>query len=41
MPGLHLKQPEFTYSAYGPLTKFCGRTQKNRETRKLKHLYTN
>ena len=41
MPGLHLKQPEFTYSASGPLTKFCERTQKITETGKLKHLYRN
>ena len=41
MPGLHLKQPEFTYSASGPLTKFCERTQKITETGKLKHLFRN
>ena len=23
MPELHLKQPGFTYSAYGPITKHC------------------
>ena len=41
MPGLHLKQPEFTYSGCGPLTKHRERIQKFRETCNLKHLYRN
>ena len=41
MPGLHLKQPEFTYSNCGPLTKHRERIQKFRETCNLKHLYRN
>ena len=28
MPEIHLKQPGFTYSAYGPFTKSKQRTQK-------------
>ena len=38
---MHLKQPEFTYSAYGPFTKHRERMQKFRETGNLKHLYRN
>ena len=38
---LHLKQPEFTYSACGPFTKHCERIQIIRETGNLKHLYRN
>ena len=41
MPELHLKQPEFTYSACEPFTKHHKRTQKFRETDNLKHLYRN
>ena len=41
MPGLNLKQPRFTYSACGPLTKHRARIQKFRETGNLKHLYRN
>ena len=41
MPELNLKQPGFTYSAYGPFTKYCERIQKFRETGNLKHLYRN
>ena len=41
MPQLHLKQPEFTYSACGPSTKHCERIKKFRETGNLKHLYGN
>ena len=41
MPELHLKQPEFTYSACGPFTKHCERIQKFRETGNLKHLHGN
>ena len=38
---LHLKQPEFTYSACGQFTKHSGRIQKIREISNLKHLYRN
>ena len=41
MPQLHLKQPQFTYSAYGPFTKHHERIQRFRETGKLKCLYRN
>ena len=41
MPELHLKQPGFTYSAYGPLTRHRERILKFRETGNLKHLYRN
>ena len=32
MPGMHLKQPGFTYSACGPFTKNKERIQKFKET---------
>ena len=32
MPQMHLRQPGFTYSAYGPFTKNKGRIQKFKET---------
>ena len=32
MPEMHLKQPEYTYSAYGPFTKNEERIQKFKET---------
>ena len=41
MPELHMKQPGFTYSAYGPFTKHCERIKKFREASNLKHLYRN
>ena len=41
MPELHLKEPRFTFSAYGLYTNHCERIQKSRETGNLKHLYRN
>ena len=41
IPGLHLKQPGFTYSACGPFTKHRERIQNVRETQNLKHLFRN
>ena len=41
MSELHLKQREFTYSAYRPFTKHFERIQKRRETGNLNHFYTN
>ena len=41
MPELHLRQPEFTYSACGPFTKRRERIKKLRETGNLKYLYRN
>ena len=38
-PELHLRQPEFTYSACGPFTKHRERIQKYREIGDLKHIY--
>ena len=38
MPELNFKQPGFSYSACGPVTKYCERIQKFRETGYLKHL---
>ena len=38
---LHLKQPGFTYSAYGPFTKHRESIQRFRETGNSKHLYKN
>ena len=37
MSELHLKQPEFTYSACGPFTKHYERIQKFRDTENWKH----
>ena len=36
IPKLHLKQPEFTYSACGQFTKHRERSQKFREARNVK-----
>ena len=41
MPGLHVKQPGFIYSAYGPFTKHREWILKFRKTGNLKHLYRN
>ena len=41
MSRLHLRQPRFTYSAYGPFTKHRDRIRKFRETGSLKYLYRN
>ena len=41
MPEFHLKQPWFTYSAYGPFTKHRERVQKFRNTGNLKYLFRN
>ena len=41
MPELHLKQPGFTYSAWGAFTTHRERIQNFRETGNLKHLYRN
>ena len=38
---LHFRQPRFTYSACGPLTKHRERIQKFREIGNLKNLYRN
>ena len=42
MPEIHLKQPEFTYSACGPFTKKKEeRIQKFKETGDTKYIYKN
>ena len=38
MPGLHLRQPRFTYSACGPFTKYKRRIQKFKETGDSRYL---
>ena len=39
MPGMHLKQPAFTYSARGPFTKNKERIQKFKEIRDTSYIY--
>ena len=39
MPTMHLRQPTFTYSACGPLTKNRERSQKFKETRDSNYIY--
>ena len=41
MPEMHLKQPEFTYSACGPFTKNIERIQKFKETGDKSYIYKN
>ena len=41
MPEMHLKQPGFTYSACGPLTKNKERIQKFKETGDTSYIYKN
>ena len=41
IPKLHLRQPRFTYSAYGPFPKALKRIQKFRRTGNLKDIYKN
>ena len=39
MPEMYLKQPEFTYSACGPLTKNKERIRKFKETGDSRYIY--
>ena len=39
MPEMHLRQPQFTYSACGRFTKSKERIQKLKETRETKYIY--
>ena len=41
MPEMHLKQPEFTYSACGPFNKNKEIIKKFEETGDTKHIYRN
>ena len=41
MPEMHLRQPGFTYSAYGPFTKSKERIQKFKQTGDSRYIYKN
>ena len=41
MSEMLLRQPGFTYSAYGPFTKNKERIKKNKETRNSRNIYQN
>ena len=41
IPEMHLRQPEFTYSACGPFTKSKERTQKFKQTGDSRYIYRN
>ena len=41
MPEIHLRQPQFTYTACGPFTKHEQRIQKFRETGDTNYIYKN
>ena len=41
MPEIHLRQPQFTYSACGPFTKHEQRIQKFRKTGDTNYIYKN
>ena len=41
MPEIHLRQPQFTYSACGPFTKHEQRIQKFKETGDTSYVYKN
>ena len=41
MPEMHLRQPQFTYSACGPFTKHKQRTKKFKETGDTNYIYKN
>ena len=41
MPEMHLRQPQFTYSACGPFTKSKERIQKFKKTGDTKYIYRN
>ena len=41
MPEMHLRQPGFTYSAYGPFTKNKERIQKFEQTGDSRYIYKN
>ena len=41
MPEMHLRQPQFTYSACGPFTKHKQRIQKFKETEDTNYIYKN
>ena len=41
MPEMHLRQPQFTYSACGPFTKHKQKIQNFKETGDTKYIYRN
>ena len=41
MPEMHLRQPQFTYSACGPFTKSKDRIQRFKKTGDTKYIYRN
>ena len=41
MPEMHLRQPQFVYSACGPFTKTKSRIQKFKETQNTSYIYKN
>ena len=41
MPEMHLRQPQFTYSACGPFTKHKQRIKKFKETGDTNYIYKN
>ena len=41
VPEMHLRQPQFTYSACGPFTKHKQRIQKFKETGDTRYIYRN
>ena len=41
MPGMHLRQPVFTYSACGPFTKDKQRIQKCMQSGDINYIYRN
>ena len=41
MPEMHLREPQFTYSACGPFTKHKQRIQKFKETGDTNYIYKN
>ena len=41
MPEMHLRQPQFTYSACGPFTTNKKRIQKIKETEDSRYIYRN
>ena len=41
MPEMHLRQPQFTYSAWGPFSKHKERIQKFKETGETNYIHKN
>ena len=41
MPEIHLRQPQFVYSACGPFTRHKGRIKKFKQTGDMRYIYRN